>query len=48
MDKETAIWIDQETHKIIDLYRRKQKRIPTKKQALKQLVIKGWESLNKQ
>ena len=47
MNKETAIWIDQETSRIIDLYRRKQKKIPTKKEALKQLVIKGWESFNK-
>lgn len=42
--KEIAIVIDQKTQDIIEMYRRKQKIIPSKKEALRMLVQDGWKA----
>ncbi|MEA1966691.1 MAG: hypothetical protein U9N77_00475 [Thermodesulfobacteriota bacterium] len=46
MKNEVSILIDGETREILDKYRRRQKEIPTKKQALKELTLKGWKAYN--
>jgi hypothetical protein len=41
--KEVSIWMDAETSTVVDEYRKTQTPIPTKRDALKRLVLSGWK-----
>jgi hypothetical protein len=41
--KEVSIWMDAETSLIVDEFRKTQTPIPTKRDALKRLVVAGWK-----
>jgi hypothetical protein len=41
--KEVSIWMDAETSTVVDEYRKTQTPIPTKRDALKRLVMSGWK-----
>ena len=48
MKNEMSIMVNERIQEILDLYRRGQEKIPSKKQALSELVKKGWEAAQKE